>query len=138
MRSRPTFPGRSRVATPVAKRLRRIRADAAAQAERRSEELARARSLIVGPEAKRIAVLETEARVSPESVARVLPESIARATEDQPEPLSIALEPSVTSSLHGVVRRDADLFAEILSPSIGAAVRKAVADAFAALLTRLD
>lgn len=71
-------------------------------------------------------------------VARVLPEALAQATEERGTALSAALEPSVSQAVRAVATRESDWFGEILSPTIGAAVRKAVAAAFAALMQRFN
>lgn len=71
-------------------------------------------------------------------VAKVLPEAIAQATEERSSALSAALEPAVTKAIRNVASRESDWFGEILAPAIGAAVRKAVATAFAALMQRFN
>ncbi len=71
-------------------------------------------------------------------VARVLPEAIAQATQERATALEAALEPTVARSIRVVASRDSQWFGEILAPTIGAAVRKAVSAAFAALMQRLN
>jgi OOP family OmpA-OmpF porin len=71
-------------------------------------------------------------------VADVLPEALADASERRRQAMSVALEPIMTDSVRALARREGDLFGEILSPSIGSAVRKAVADAMAAILQRFN
>jgi OOP family OmpA-OmpF porin len=88
----------------------------------------------VGPEQGRIERLEERPMVSGETVGRVLPEAVARSRDE----LAIALEPSMTSAIRSVARRESDLFGEILSPTIGSAVRKAVTDAINAMLQRFN
>jgi OOP family OmpA-OmpF porin len=73
-----------------------------------------------------------------ESVAGVLPEAVAGARRVSAERLSIALEPTVTDAVHSVAHANPELFGEILAPTIGAAVRKAIGETFAAMLERLN
>jgi OOP family OmpA-OmpF porin len=96
------------------------------------------RRLIVGPEQGRIKSLEERTPVSPESIGEVLPEALAHLEVARREDLSIALEPSMTTALRTVARRDAEFHGEILSPTIGSAVRKAVADALAVMMQRFN
>ena len=72
------------------------------------------------------------------SVSEVLPEAITQATEERLQAMTVALEPVVTESIRTFARRESELFGEILSPTIGAAVRKAVADAIRALMDRFN
>ncbi len=76
--------------------------------------------------------------VDAEPVASVLPEAIAKATEERSQALSVALEPTVSRTIRVVASRDSEWFGEILSPTIGAAVRKAVSAAFARLMQRFN
>jgi OOP family OmpA-OmpF porin len=76
--------------------------------------------------------------VSTERVARVLPEALTEAAAQRREATAVALEPLLTDSMRRFARRESDLFGELLAPSIGVAVRKAVADAVAALLQRFN
>jgi OOP family OmpA-OmpF porin len=73
------------------------------------------RSLILGPERNRIDQLEGRPAISAESVGNVLPDALKKLTD-----------------------READVIGEILSPTIGAAVRKAVTDALAAIMQKMD
>jgi OOP family OmpA-OmpF porin len=68
----------------------------------------------------------------------VLPESLSQASTQRPEAMTAALEPAVTNTIRGFARRESELLGEILSPTIGAAVRVAVKDAMAALLQRFN
>ena len=92
---------------------------------------------MLGPEQARLEVLEERA-VDAASVGNVLPEAVARATNDREEELAIALEPTVTRAVAVVARRRPELYGEILAPTIGAAVRKAVAEAIAVMLERFN
>ena len=116
-----------------------------ASSERRAARRARSdatlddvRRVVLGPERERIARLEARQAVSAASIGDRLPEAIAHANGGRPEALAIALEPALTSSVRVVARREPQLFGEILAPTIGAAVRRAVAEAMAAMLQRFD
>jgi OOP family OmpA-OmpF porin len=76
--------------------------------------------------------------VSATTVAEVLPEAAADASRERLEALAIGLEPAVGIAVREVVRREPERIGEILAPTIGAAVKKAVSDAVAAMLERLD
>ena len=92
----------------------------------------------MGPEQARLERLEKQPAHSAETVAAVLPEAVAHSTANRADELSIALEPAMTTAVSTVARNNPDVFGEALAPTIGAAVRKAVRDAFAAMLQRLD
>jgi len=117
-----------------------------ASSERRAARRARSddatlddvRRVVLGPERERIARLEARQAVSAASIGDRLPEAIAHSNAARPEALAIALEPALTSSVRVVARREPQLFGEILAPTIGAAVRRAVAEAMAAMLQRFD
>ncbi len=72
------------------------------------------------------------------AVAKVLPESIGQATEERPMAMGAALEPSVARAIRVVATRESHWFGELLAPTIGVAVRKAVSDALARLLQRFN
>ncbi len=74
----------------------------------------------------------------PQPVARILPEAVAQASKEREAALSAALEPAVARAVRVFASRESDWFGEILSPTIGVAVRKAVAAAFAALMQRFN
>ncbi len=76
--------------------------------------------------------------VGTQPVAEVLPEAIAQANEDRAPALTAALEPAVARSLRVVAARDSQWFGEMLAPTIGVAVRKAVSEALAALMQRFN
>ncbi len=94
------------------------------------------RRLIVGPEQQRIDRLEQ--KTSPETLGDVLPEAVAASHASRGEALSIALEPAMTEAVRNVARRETGLFADVLSPVIGTAVRKSVADAMRSMLERFE
>jgi OOP family OmpA-OmpF porin len=74
----------------------------------------------------------------PRVIADRLPEAFADAAERRPQAMKVALEPALTEAMRAFARRETELFGELLSPTIGAAVRKAVADAIAALMQRFN
>ncbi|UJR82719.1 hypothetical protein [Sandaracinus amylolyticus] len=121
---------------------RRLRPRAAAPAPTPAEaakSLDEIRRIVVGDERTRIDAIEAQQPfVAPRTVGGVLPEAVETADRTRGHELSVALERPVTESVRSIVRRDADLLAEILSPTIGVAVRRAVSQAFAALLQRID
>ncbi len=104
-------------------------------AARSLEELRRS---IVGEERERIERLEGRPEVAAEPVGSVLPEAIATATAARKRDLAVALEPTVTDAVTSVARRRPDIYADALAPTIGSAVRKAVADAMAVMIQRFD
>jgi len=96
------------------------------------------RRLVIGPEQARLTRLEEQFTVRADTIGTVFPEAVAWTTEHRAEQTAIALEPAVTTAVRTVARREADLFGEILAPTIGVAVRKAVADAISAMLGRFN
>jgi hypothetical protein len=96
------------------------------------------RRVMLKPDRERIDVLEHRPPVSAATVGDVLPEAIARSTGARSEELGIALEPAVTLAIGAVAEHRPEFFGEILAPTIGAAVRKAVAAAFAMMLERFN
>jgi OOP family OmpA-OmpF porin len=97
------------------------------------------RGLLVGPEQRRLTEVERREKLTAGQVGDVLPEAVA-GTQGTPkgQQLAISLEPTVTALLRSLAKKEAELFGEILSPTIGAAVRKAVSDAIAAMLQRFN
>jgi outer membrane protein OmpA-like peptidoglycan-associated protein len=76
--------------------------------------------------------------VEPAPLAKALPEAIVQATEERATAMEAALEPTVSRSIRVVASRDSRWLGEILAPAIGVAVRKAVAQAFAAMMQRFN
>lgn len=74
----------------------------------------------------------------PQPVARILPEAVVQATAEREAALAAALEPAVGRAVRVFASRESEWFGEILSPTIGVAVRKAVAAALAALMQRFN
>jgi hypothetical protein len=100
--------------------------------------LERVQHVILGPHEARIAELEQRPLMGAESVAGVLPEAVAGARRASADRLTIALAPAVTDAVHTVAHANPELFGEILAPTIGAAVRKAIGETVAAMLERLN
>lgn len=97
------------------------------------------RRILVGAERERLDAIEAQQPViSAESVGAVLPDAAVEASRHHRHELSVALEPTLTTTIRQVVERDSELFGAILSPAIGAAVRRAVREAFDALVQRID
>lgn len=119
-----------------APRLRRRRL--AVRPEDAPKNLERVQSVILGPHETRITELEHRPPVGPDSIAGVLPEAVVGARRASAERLSIALEPTVTDAVHSVAHANPELFGEILAPTIGAAVRKAISETIEAMLERLN
>jgi hypothetical protein len=97
----------------------------------RPDELERLRELIVGPEQ---VFIDRTKRVLGDS----LPEAIVHAEEHHGPELATALAKPLTSALRDVARREPKMFGEILAPTIGTAVRRAVKETFDALLQHLN
>jgi outer membrane protein OmpA-like peptidoglycan-associated protein len=100
------------------------------------EELQSLRKLFVEPEQTRLEHLEQP--LSPEVVGGLLPEAIAHASQIRREGLTVAIGRPVTDALRDVARREPELFCELLAPTIGTAVRRAVTDALSAILERVN
>jgi outer membrane protein OmpA-like peptidoglycan-associated protein len=103
---------------------------------RHLEELQSLRKLLIEPEERRLERLEQP--LSPQVIGGLLPEAIAHASQTRGDEISTALGKPVTSAVRDLTRREPELFGELLAPTIGTAVRRAVADALSALLERLN
>lgn len=99
------------------------------------DDLEALRKLVVGPEQARLDEIE---RPSPIVVGNVLPEAVAHAAATRPDQLALTFEKPVTNAVRQIARREPAFFGEVLAPTIGTAVRRAVADALAALMQRID
>lgn len=97
------------------------------------------RTLLVGPEQSRLDDVErVVASPDAERIGHVLPEALAHAATTRTDALSAGLRKPVVAALDDVARREPEVFGEILAPSIGTAVRRAVADTFAEVMQRLN
>lgn len=102
-----------------------------------SDDLRALRDVLVHPEQVRLDHIE-RALPTLETIGGVLPEAVAHAAQRHPGELATAMAKPVTGALRDLARREPELFGEILAPSIGTAVRRAVGDVFAALLQRVN
>lgn len=93
---------------------------------------------MVGPEQVRLEQLEQRPVASADTIGDILPEAIVHASTTRAQVLSIALEPTMTTALRTVARKDADFLGEALAPTIGAAVRKAVSNAIRVMLQKFN
>lgn len=100
-------------------------------------ELEELRRALVGPEQQRLDTLECVVPTV-ESVGTLIPAAMTHASHERGDELAVAMEQPVRRSLREVARHEPQLFGEILAPAIGTAVRRAVTDAFAALLQRIN
>jgi OOP family OmpA-OmpF porin len=104
-----------------------------------AQELSELRELILGPERRRLRELERrlDAGATPEELAELLPEAIAlRAGRDRQ--LARALAPTVESAIGESVRRNPREIASAIFPVLGPAIRKAIAETLAALVTSIN
>ncbi|MCX4242854.1 OmpA family protein [Paraliomyxa miuraensis] len=92
----------------------------------------------MGPERVRLEQLEERPVASPDTIGDILPEAFARASTTRQRVLALAVEPVMATAVRTVVRKDADFLGELLAPTIGAAVRKAVSEAIKAILQRFN
>ncbi|HEY5948571.1 MAG TPA: hypothetical protein VIV40_23930 [Kofleriaceae bacterium] len=91
----------------------------------------------MGPEQVRIDQIE-RALPTPETLGGVLPEAMAHASQLRGDELSTAMAKPLTGALRDVARRQPGLFGEILAPTIGTAVRRAISEALAMMLQRMN
>jgi outer membrane protein OmpA-like peptidoglycan-associated protein len=105
-----------------------------------AEELAELRELLLGPERRRLKELEQRldaVGVSGEELAELLPEAIAlRSGRDRQ--LARALAPTVEGAISESVRRNPREIASAIFPVLGPAIRKAIAETLAGLLTSIN
>lgn len=103
-------------------------------------DFAELRELILGTERRRLEALERKleaAGVTREELAELLPEAIAlRAGRDRQ--LARALAPTVESAIGESVRRNPRPIATAIFPVLGPAIRKAIAEALAGLVSSIN
>ncbi len=104
---------------------------------RHADELISLRAAFAGPERGRLDELE-HSSPSADSIGAVLPEAVAFGSQHRPDELGTALGKPVSRALRDLVRREPELIADVVAPTIGTAVRRAVADAIAALIARMN
>lgn len=102
-----------------------------------AQQMAALRELLVGPEQMRLDDVEA-ALPTAMTVGALLPEALTHASEARSDELVLAMTRPVVGTIRDVARREPLLFGEILAPTIGTAVRRAVADAIRAMVERLD
>jgi outer membrane protein OmpA-like peptidoglycan-associated protein len=102
-------------------------------------DLAELRELILGPERRRLAELERrlDAGLSREELAELLPEAIALRT-GRDRQLARALAPTVERAIGESVRRNPRPIATAIFPVLGPAIRKAIAEALAGLVSSIN
>lgn len=105
-----------------------------------SEEFAELRELLLGGELRKLEALQQRLdalSLSPEQVAEQLPKAIAlRAGRDQK--LARALAPTVEHAISESVRRNPKQIATAIFPVLGPAIRKAIAEAMAGLVSSIN
>jgi OOP family OmpA-OmpF porin len=105
-----------------------------------AEELAELRELLLGPERRKLRELEQRldaAGVTGEELAELLPEAIARRT-GRDRQLARALAPTVEGAISESVRRNPREIASAIFPVLGPAIRKAIAETLAGLVTSIN
>jgi OOP family OmpA-OmpF porin len=95
------------------------------------------RQLLVGPERTRIENIERSMPTA-RSIGEVLPEAMAHAVHVRGDELVTSAVKPVTGALREIARREPHLFGDILAPTIGTAVRRAVMETIAIIMQRLN
>jgi len=104
-------------------------------------ELSHLREILVGPERKELAHLQSRVDrlgFTPERLADELPAAIFRRTDRGDRQLAIALAPSVEQALGESVRRHPRMIATAIFPVLGPAIRKAIAQALSGLVASVN
>ncbi|GAC1446367.1 MAG: hypothetical protein NVSMB56_04380 [Pyrinomonadaceae bacterium] len=103
---------------------------------RADEELAVLRSLLLSPEQTHLQHLQERLdtlEVTAEDVANVLPEAVKAQTANG-ERLSIVMTPLIERALRVWIKRNPQVFIDILFPLIGATIRRAISNALGEML----
>ena len=104
------------------------------------QEMDRLRTLLFGPEQRRLAELSElvgSGQLGVDELARILPEAVAqRAGED--EDLATALAPTIESGISDSVHRNPEAIAEAIYPTLGPAIRKAIAETMSSLVETVN
>lgn len=112
----------------------------AADGEQRLRDLRTLRELLVGPEQSAISRIEerlAQLELTPEEVADLLPQAIAlRAARD--EQLARALGPTLERAFSESVQRNPQQLADAIYPTLGPAIRKAIAEAISAMVASIN
>jgi OOP family OmpA-OmpF porin len=103
------------------------------------DSFAQLRSIILGPEQRKLQALQAEIRdpaAQTSHVSRVLPDALQLRAHD-PQ-LKRALAPSVEDAIAASVKKNPQALADALFPVIGPAIRKSVAHAFDAMIDSIN
>lgn len=103
--------------------------------------LANLKALLLGPEQSTIKRLQQEAgdpELQTQRVAENLPESLDRAYRDAPAALTRALEAPVSECIEDSVQHNPTLFADILYPVMGPAIRRSISQALKGLVQQIN
>jgi OOP family OmpA-OmpF porin len=103
------------------------------------DSFAQLRSIILGPEQRRLRALQArvfDSAAQTRDVSRVLPDALQLRAHD-PQ-LKRALAPSVEEAITASVQKNPQALADALFPVIGPAIRKAVAHAFDAMIDSVN
>lgn len=113
---------------------------ASGQLDPSAEELAELRELLLGPERRRLRELERrvdDPGITRDELAELLPEAIVtRSARDRQ--LARALAPTVEGAISESVRRNPRPIATAIFPVLGPAIRKAIAESLAGLVTSIN
>lgn len=104
------------------------------------DDLAELRKILLEPEQKRLAKLQNrldDPGLHASDVSRVLAEAIIlRSARDNR--LAKALEPTIAEAIRASIKKDRKLFADILLPVIGPAIRRAIASALRGMVESIN
>jgi OOP family OmpA-OmpF porin len=103
------------------------------------DSFAQLRSIIVGPEQRKLRALQahlSDPAAQTRDVSRVLPDALQLRADD-PQ-LKRALAPSIEDAITASVRKNPQALADAMFPVIGPAIRKAVAHAFDAMIDSVN
>jgi len=112
-----------------------------ARAQRHDYTLDDLRPLLVQPEQDRLKTLEHKLETPEalaEAIGEVLPQAAIVSQQRRGEELRSAMQPVMLTNIRETVRKNPELFAEAIFPSIGPAVRKATRAALEAMIQRMD
>ena len=105
-----------------------------------AEELRELRRLLVEPEQTQINnILErlNNPRVRARELSRALPEAIRQRSQED-ESLTEVLTPTIVTAFHGSIKKDPTPVVEAISPIMGPAIRRSIANALRDFLQSLD
>src|SRR5262245_44551906 len=103
------------------------------------DSFAQLRSIIVGPEQRKLRALQahlTDSAAQTRQVSKVLPDALELRADD-PQ-LKRALAPSIEEAITTSVRKNPQALADAMFPVIGPAIRKAVAHTFDAMIESVN